>query len=281
MIHYPHYITDFNNATRHLTRVERSLYRDATELYYETELPLIDDIDFLNRKLIARSDEEKEALLSVLSEFFNLVDGKYVHHRCEEEILKFHNMTSSKSIAGKASAAAKAKRKAERLASKKQQDSTGVKQVLKSVATEPQQNSTNQNQNQNQFKSIVGQAKQAIDYLNKKCGSDFRHVDSNIDLVKARFKQGYSIDDVIAVIDSKCNEWIGTESAKYLRPATIFGKEKFSQYHGQVGLSINTSKTDLAKLSNEELFKMAEGMSIHTQGLYRNDLISAIQAKPQ
>jgi len=40
-------------------------------------------------------------------------------------------------------------------------------------------------------------------------------------------------------------------------------------------------KTDLNDLVNDELFKMAEGMGIHTQGLYRKDLINAIQAKTQ
>ena len=43
MKHYPHHIRDFNQATRHLTRIERSVYRDLMDLYYDTELPLMLD----------------------------------------------------------------------------------------------------------------------------------------------------------------------------------------------------------------------------------------------
>jgi len=144
MNYYPHHIGDFNAATRHLTRVERSLYRDAIELYYDKESPLIGDFDRLSRRLMAGSNEEKEALKFVLTEFFELVDGFYVNHRCEEEILSYRNNKTNKSLAGKASAAARAKRKADRLAGKNQQKSTGDEQVLVSDETEPQQNPTNQ-----------------------------------------------------------------------------------------------------------------------------------------
>lgn len=143
MHHYPHHIADFNNATRHLTRVERSLYREGIDLYYETEQPLTGDLIKLSKKLLARTDEEKQGLIDVLAEFFDLADGNYVHHRCEEEILKFKGMTTAKSAAGKASALARATRKADRLKSKNQHNLTGVEQVLNPVATEPQQNPTN------------------------------------------------------------------------------------------------------------------------------------------
>lgn len=49
---YPHHIGDFNNATRHLTRVERSVYRDLIELYYDTECPLNNDLEKLFRRAL-------------------------------------------------------------------------------------------------------------------------------------------------------------------------------------------------------------------------------------
>lgn len=89
MNHYPHHIGDFNNGTRHLTRIERSIYRDLIELYYDTEAPLTSDIDALARRIIARSEEEMSALVAVLGEFFQLQDGVYRHGRCDEEIAKY------------------------------------------------------------------------------------------------------------------------------------------------------------------------------------------------
>lgn len=127
MHYYQHNIKSFNNATRHLTRVERSLYRDLIELYYDTEEPLTSDIDRLQRLVIANSDEEKNALSYVLSEFFVLQDNYYRHEYCDLEIERYRKQLSAKSSAGKASAE---KRKAK---------SSTVQQVNNSRSTVDQQ----------------------------------------------------------------------------------------------------------------------------------------------
>lgn len=57
MNHYPHHIGDFNNATRHLTFVERALYRELLDLYYDTEQPLNPDFNKLARRVLATSDD--------------------------------------------------------------------------------------------------------------------------------------------------------------------------------------------------------------------------------
>jgi len=107
MNYYPHHIGDFNNATRHLTRVERSVYRDATELYYDTEKPLPLDIPTLERKLMCKTDEEKWALGDILAEFFIKTDEGYFQSRCDAEISKYRSNISSKAKAGRASAEAR------------------------------------------------------------------------------------------------------------------------------------------------------------------------------
>lgn len=107
MNYYPHHIGDFNNATRHLTRVERMLYRDAIELYYDTESELTLDFNKLARKLLAITDDEKEALKVVLDDFFIITDTGYYHERCNIEITKYHSNTSNKAKAGIASALAR------------------------------------------------------------------------------------------------------------------------------------------------------------------------------
>ena len=74
MNYYPHHIGDFNNATKHLTRIERSIYRDLLELYYDTEQPLTLDQKSLCRKIIARSDEEVTGVEQVLAYFQHVLD---------------------------------------------------------------------------------------------------------------------------------------------------------------------------------------------------------------
>lgn len=139
MHYYPHNIADFNNATRHLTRVERSVYRDAIERYYDTEEPLPgNDFDRLSRVLLCQSEEEKAALSIVMDEFFTLDGGVYRHERCDAEIEKYRANTSAKARAGKASAAARRRVKGAKDNASKEQKATRVEHALNGCATDEQ-----------------------------------------------------------------------------------------------------------------------------------------------
>lgn len=87
---YFHHIGDFNTATRHLSRVERSIYRDLIDLYYETERCLTLDMKALCRRVIARSEEEISALETVLQEFFEETSEGWMHPRCQQDIDAYH-----------------------------------------------------------------------------------------------------------------------------------------------------------------------------------------------
>lgn len=126
MYYYSHNIGDFDRATRHLTRIERSIYRDLLDVYYDTEKPLTLDRAALCRKIIARSNEEATAVEQVLNEFFIETPNGWFHSRCEEEIAAYRASNSQKSAAGKASAAARAARKQQALNGKPTTVGTGV-----------------------------------------------------------------------------------------------------------------------------------------------------------
>lgn len=72
------------------------------------------------------------------------------------------------------------------------------------------------------------------DYLNEKAGSQFRSSTKKTQsLIKARFNEGFKIDDFKSVIDIKTNEWLNNKDmSKYLRPETLFGT-KFESYLNQ------------------------------------------------
>jgi len=73
-----------------------------------------------------------------------------------------------------------------------------------------------------------------ISYLNDKAGTNFKTGGQSArQLISARIGEGYTVADLKAVIDKKAAEWRGTAMDLYLRPATLFGREKFEQYHGQ------------------------------------------------
>lgn len=111
MYYYSHHIGDFDLATRHLTRIERSIYRDLIEVYYDTEKQLTLDTQLLCRRILARSTDEVTAVEQVLKEFFLKSPTGWYHGRCEKEIELYQKSTSQKAMAGRASAAAKEARK--------------------------------------------------------------------------------------------------------------------------------------------------------------------------
>ncbi len=149
--HYPHHIGDFDKATRHLTRIERSVYRDLIDLYYATEQRLTLDVQALCRRIIARSNEEATAVQQVLNEFFTETPTGWYHDRCEAEIEAYRANTSQKAIAGKASAEAKRLRKLQALNA----GSTAVEQPLKTVVAAVNGTPTNHQPSTNQPSSVT------------------------------------------------------------------------------------------------------------------------------
>ena len=158
MNHYPHHIGDFNSATRHLTFVERALYRELLDLYYDTERALIADATKLARRILANTEELREAMHTVLEEFFELREDGWHNARCDREIEAYRQRLEQQSRAGRASAA-------KRSGSGGGQDgsngrSTGGAAVpalgesagLTTVERPLNARSTNQNQNQNHIK---------------------------------------------------------------------------------------------------------------------------------
>lgn len=74
---------------------------------------------------------------------------------------------------------------------------------------------------------------QIIDYLNNKLKSKYKsNTKMTVEKINARLNEGYNLDDFIAVIDKKYNDWINTEFEKYLCPETLFGT-KFEKYLNQ------------------------------------------------
>ncbi len=59
-------------------------------------------------------------------------------------------------------------------------------------------------------------------------------------LIKARVKDGYSLNDFIIVIDNKVSQWIFDDKmSKYLRPETLFGN-KFDKYLNETKVDSNS-----------------------------------------
>lgn len=82
-------------------------------------------------------------------------------------------------------------------------------------------------------KILLENVKCIIDYLNESIGAKYKYTTKEtIKDIKARFKEGYELDDFYDVIDKKVKEWLNTDMQQYLRPSTLFGN-KFENYLNQ------------------------------------------------
>lgn len=87
-------------------------------------------------------------------------------------------------------------------------------------------------------KELRAVALRILAFLNQESGKSFRDCDSNIKLITARLSErGVDEDGMMSMISRKAKEWRGDPVMdQYLRPVTIFGKEKFDGYYsGQSG----------------------------------------------
>lgn len=70
-----------------------------------------------------------------------------------------------------------------------------------------------------------------VGHLNQRAGTKYKPTTANTrKLIKARLKEGFTVEDMKLVIDKKCADWLhNPEMAKFLRPDTLFGN-KFEGY---------------------------------------------------
>ena len=71
-----------------------------------------------------------------------------------------------------------------------------------------------------------------ISRLNELTGRRYKsEAPENLELVGTLLDRGYTVEDIIRVVNRKSAEWLGSEKMRpYLRPSTLFNPEKFDEY---------------------------------------------------
>lgn len=129
---------------------------------------------------------------------------------------------------------------------------------------------------------------EVIDYLNLRAGTKYRYSKASRDCIEPRLKE-FSIDDCKAVIDKKCDEWLNTENAKYLRPETLFRVSKFEGYlnqivvigGGQNGQPRKQSLTERTTATAEQIFSQLEAGGDDYGSLGQDDTPLRLQVDQQ
>ena len=212
--------------------MQHGAYRLMIDLYMDTGGPLRNDLPYLYRWLHAESVEEKAAIEYILGEFFQLIDGKWHHKRCNSEIL----WMESKSRAAQDSIRARwtYERNTNVLPTKNERNTIQI-QIQKQI-----QNKSKSKSSLSEFDSrISDDIKKIIEHLNQKTGKRFRMGPEHRKLIGTRLKTA-TVAECIAVIDLKAKHWLYDPMMRdYLRPATLFNATKFAQYLGEIDASSN------------------------------------------
>lgn len=90
MFYFKFHIGDYRRETQHLTLLEHGVYMTLMSTYYTSEQPLPKDERQLLRLAGARTDEEKQAVLDIVNEFFIPTETHWVHSRIDFELSEYH-----------------------------------------------------------------------------------------------------------------------------------------------------------------------------------------------
>ena len=90
-----------------------------------------------------------------------------------------------------------------------------------------------------------------VNHLNARTGSKYKSSSRKTrELIKARFNQGFTLEDFKTVIDKKSIQWINDpKMCEYLRPETLFS-EKFEGYLNQI---VRQKKKTLSEIDIEDM----------------------------
>lgn len=89
MNYFEHHIGDYAEATAHLSFAEDAAYSRCIRKYYAKEKPLPADVKAVQRLIGARTEEEKDAVETILNEFFVLAEDGWRNERCDADIASY------------------------------------------------------------------------------------------------------------------------------------------------------------------------------------------------
>ena len=85
-------------------------------------------------------------------------------------------------------------------------------------------------------------ARRVLEFLNERATRAYKPTLVNLEFIVARLKEGYTETQCRQVVVRKAREWGSDEKmAGYLRPATLFNREKFNQYAGELVVAPDAS----------------------------------------
>lgn len=221
---YAWYPGDYRAKSHRLSLLEKGAYRELLDEYYAMAEALPEAMPQLWRICGAITDEEKQAVSTVLSVYFVLKNNKYHNKRADREIEKRRNVRKQLSDRGK-------------LGAKRRWDATAIfPPNAQAMAITTTTTTVHQNQEDTLSRKVNGtDTKEILEFLNTTAGKRFRPSKVNLDLIRCRLESGITPEQLRKIIVRKSRDWLPDEKMRnYLRPSTLFGRTQCEQYLGEL-----------------------------------------------
>ena len=113
------------------------------------------------------------------------------------------------------------------------ENTLSISETSKNVETSKEKPDKEKTFKENKNQAIV---EEIISYLNEKTNKHFMPKNKQtVKFINGRLSEGYSKEDLKAVIDNRVEKWLNDEKMnEYLRPSTLFRPSKFEAYYNDV-----------------------------------------------
>ena len=226
---------DYARDTAHLSMIEHGAYLGMMRLYYTTEKPLTHDRQQLYRLLMARTKDEQAAVDAVLADFFTETEEGWQQKRIEQEISKCAERTKINQEVGRLGGRPVGSTNKPKGNPQETQTVSKANPQETLPTTHYPLPTTQESKPLSGKPDLLPQSREILEFLNAKTGRAYKPVAANLEMIRNRLKEGYTVAELRQVVAKKCREW-GTDEkmAIYLRPATLFNKTNLAQYSGEL-----------------------------------------------
>lgn len=246
MNYYQRYGGDYARDTGHLSLAEHGAYTLLLDVQYSTESGLPQSVEALCRICRAMGKAEQAAVRAVADAYFPLAeDGLRWNPRAFRDIAKARRRIT----AAKTNGASRWHPTGIPLGSSPHaQPESHAGEASPAPAPDSKDQNLNPNVefgekpppkldvvplviNPEKPPRLQAEAAELLAFLNERTQRHFRPTMTTLRPVMARLKEGYTLSECRAVVARKVRQWSSDDKMRdYLRPATLFGAEKFAQY---------------------------------------------------
>jgi uncharacterized phage protein (TIGR02220 family) len=225
----PLYVADYLADTTRLTTEQHGAYLLLLIDYWRNGRPPNDDrvLAQITGLTLTRWLNHRP----VLERFFTVDNGVWSQKRADEEMQKAVELQANLSGRGKKGAEARWGNATANATSITQAEPSPMPADAPSPSPSPTSNSKTLS-GRPDFKA---EASEILNFLNAKTGKKYKPVAANIEMIVARLREGFSCEDIRAVVAKKCRDWKGDDKMDtYLRPKTLFSRTNFANYEGEL-----------------------------------------------